>query len=511
MSGRWMDVRDSIRSISVPEWLWANGATTAAVIGTSLLLPVLFLQQGSDTYRSILLAYSLLTLGGFGAIVWTRMVQSDPPTMGMQTRLLPILFLALTIRLIAAHSPGFDFDLTVNKGWAQSAAQLGLARSYDEQLGGNVLPNYPPLMITLYWATGTLYKFALSPAFDALLPDYGIVIRFPAIVADLAACVVVTMVARRAGLHRKWAWVALAYALHPVVLYDTGVWGQSDGIYALWMLLALYALACKRWFWVGAWTACALLTKPQAAAMLPVLLLVLVRNLPRTVSFFGGAFLAGLATLFPFIAGGTLGAVLAVYQRTIGGYYKAVSIGAYNFWTIFHGIAERSDEDIALGVVTFRTAGLLLFAVATMLVLWRLRRSLIFPCNERQHLIGVLLAGALTTSAMFIFCTEMHERYQFAFVLLALPAAAVSGAAAILYGATSCLILLNLLAEFPLGSVDAAFFNMLPALPKVIGAMQVVLFLVAVKMAPEIADTQSGGNNGESSPALPGACRGHRP
>jgi hypothetical protein len=511
MLGPWMSVRDSIRSISVPEWLWTNGATTAALVGTSLLLPVLFLQLGSDTYRSILLAYALLTLGGFGTIVWTRMDQSTSPTISMQTKLLPILFLALTIRLIAAHAPGFDFDVTVNKGWAQSAAQLGLARSYDEQLGGNVLPNYPPLMITLYWATGTLYKFALSPAFDALLPDYSIVIRFPAIVADLVACVVAAMVARKAGLYRRWDWVALAYALHPVVIYDTGVWGQSDGIYALWMFLALYALACRRWFWVGAWTACALLTKPQAAAMLPVLLLVLVRYLPRTVAFFGGAFLVGLATLLPFVAGGTLGAVFAVYQRTIGGYFKAVGIGAYNFWTIFHGVAELSDEEIALGFVTFRAAGLLLFAAAIMLVLWRLRHSLIFPRNERQHLIGVLLAGALTTSAMFIFCTEMHERYQFAFVLLALPAAAVSGGAAILYGATSCLIMLNLLAEFPLGSADAAFFRMLPALPKVIGAMQVVLFLVAAKMAPEIADTPGGGNNGESSPALPRPGRGLRP
>ena len=429
----------------------------------------------------------------------------------MQKSLVPILLLVLIVRLIAAHSRGFDFDVSVNKGWAQSAAQLGLARSYSEQLGGNILPNYPPLMITLYWATGKLYELALSPAFDAQLPDYDIIIRFPAIVADLAACIVVALIARKAGLHRWWAWLALVYALHPIVIYDTGIWGQSDGIYALWMLLALYALSGRRWFWVGVWTACALLTKPQAAAMLPVLLVVLVRHLPGTVSFFGGAFLAGLATLLPFAAGATLASVFAVYQRTIGGYYKAVGIGAYNFWAIFLRTAERSDEDLVMELVSFRVAGLMLFAAASSLVLWRLRRSLVFPRDERQHLIGVLLAGALTTSAMFIFCTEMHERYQFAFVLLALPVAAVSRAAAVIYGATCSLILLNLLAEFPLGSVDAAFFGMIPDLPKAIGAMQVVLFLVTAKLAPEIADTPGGGNNGEASPALPGPGRGLRP
>ena len=114
----------------------------------------------------------------------------------MQRKLVPILFLALTVRLIAAHLPGHAFDLPINKGWAQSATQFGLARSYGEQLGGNVLPNYPPLIITLYWLTGTLYQFAISPSFDPLLPEFDVVIRFPAIVADLVACIVVAIVAR---------------------------------------------------------------------------------------------------------------------------------------------------------------------------------------------------------------------------------------------------------------------------------------------------------------------------
>ena len=103
-----------------------------------------------------------------------------------------------------------------------------------------------------------------------------------------------------------------------------------------------------------------------------------------------------------------------------------MGIGAYNLWEILPGIPALSDEDFAFGRVTYRSAGLLLFAAATLLVLWRLKEALLFPRSERQHLLGVLLAGALTTSAMFLFCTEMHERYQFAFVLLALPVAAAS-------------------------------------------------------------------------------------
>ena len=150
-----------------------------------------------------------------------------------------------------------------------------------EQVGGNVLPNYPPLMIVLYWLTGMLYKFALSPLFDPLLSNYSVVIRFPAIACDLVACVAVAVIAatRRYGDGR---WRPSCMRCTPSSSTTRGIWGQSDGIYALWMLLALYTLARGRWFWAGVFTACAVLTKPQVAAMLPVLLVVLVRYLPRS-------------------------------------------------------------------------------------------------------------------------------------------------------------------------------------------------------------------------------------
>jgi Gpi18-like mannosyltransferase len=259
------------------------------------------------------------------------------------------------------------------------------------------------------------------------------------------------------------------------------------------MFLALFALSCGRWLAVGVWTACALLTKPQAAAMLPVLLVVLSRHLPRSAAFFGGALITGVAILAPFYVGGALDAVFAVYQRTVGGYYNGVSIGAHNFWAIFHRTARLSDDELALNLISFRSAGLMLLTVATLAILWRLKTSLIFPRTQREHLLGVLLAGALTTSAMFIFATEMHERYQFAYILLALPIAAVSRRGAMLYVATSALIFLNLLGSLAFGPVPAAIF------PKIVGVLQVVLFLLTVRIAPNLIADDCGNDGGQSS------------
>jgi len=90
------------------------------------------------------------------------------------------------------------------------------------------------------------------------------------------------------------------------------------------------------------------------------------------------------------------------------------------------------------------------------------------------------------TSAMFIFATEMHERYQFAYIVLALPIAMFSVAGAALYAITSSLILPNLVGQMAFGPVDMALYRALPALPKVVSVMQVIVFLVSLQMAPKL-------------------------
>jgi Gpi18-like mannosyltransferase len=452
----------AVTSLSECKWSPPTTAAVASGIGTCVLLPYLLLAHDQGTLDAVVLAYELFILGVLGVFIGNLAVHSKRETIVVQATMLPILLLALTVRLIAAHTPGHGLDLQINKGWAYSATQLGLARSYVEQLSGNLLPNYPPLIVTLFWLTGNLYKFSVSSTFDVLLPSWAIVIRFPAIFADLGTCAVLAQIVRTVGMTRMWAFPALVYALHPVALYDTSVWGQTDSIYTLWMLLALRAAYAERWSSVGVWTACALLAKPQAAAMLPVLIVLLFRHARSAIPCAAGAMVAASALLLPFAIGGVLSEVLAVYRHTVGGFYDTISIGAYNFWAIFHRTARQSDTALAFNLVSFRSVGLFLASLAVVHVLWRLRESLLHPRTPREHLLGILLSGALCTSALFIFATEMHERYQFAYIVLALPMAFGSIAGALLYGASSLLILLNLLGAMAFGMVDVALFRALP-------------------------------------------------
>jgi Gpi18-like mannosyltransferase len=474
--------------VSTPSKLRTGAISAACIIGTCALLPFLLVGQAASNIAAVAIAYAIFTLVTLGILATNRVLRSPQEIIAAQLTMVPILLLALTIRLAAAYSPGHGFDIAINKGWAMSAVRLGLAHSYLEQLNGNVLPNYPPVIITLFWLAGQLYQFAISSAYDVLLPAFGIVIRFPAIFADLAICCVLASVGRVTARPGTWAIAPLVYALHPVAVYDSSVWGQTDSVFALLMLLALAAAVRAHWMRAGAWTACAALAKPQVAAMFPVLIWLLLRNRRGIAPFAVGALAAAVAVLLPYALAGVLGSVLAVYSQTVGGYYDTISIGAYNFWAIFHRTAEQSDTALAFGVISFRSAGLVLSAAATLLVLWRLRASFSSD-HPDERTSGVLLAAALTASALFIFATEMHERYQFAYVVLALPVATRSALAAVLYAWTCLLIMLNLLGAMAFGAIDVALFRALPMLPKLIGVAQIVLFFSTVQSAPRMVRT----------------------
>jgi Gpi18-like mannosyltransferase len=475
-----------------------------AVVGTGLLLlPLFHLAQGL-TRDVVLLAYAIL-LAGVSVVLFSDIYRHPPREVLLERgTLAAVLCLALTVRLLAAQSPGHSFDMQVNIGWAYSATQLGFARSYVEQLNGNLLPNYPPPILMAFWLAGKLYALGVSSNIDPMSPSFSVAVRLPAIAADLATCLVLTRIARDTGAPRVGAWIALAYALHPVSIYNSSVWGQTDGIYALWMLLALHALARGRWAMVGVWTAFALLTKPQAVTLVPVVAVIVLKNARHVVPVAAGAAMGCAAILLPVVVGGALSAVIAVIGNIVGGYFNAatldlhnfwaafhrtanaISTDAYNFWAIFHRTARQSDTELAFGVIPFRTVGLLLAALATVTSLWRLRRSLLAPRTTPERQLAVLLGGALTVSAFFIFATAMHERYQFAFVVLALPVAMYSLGGALLYIATSGLMLLNVLGAMPFGSLDAAVFRAIPALPKVIGVLQVTIFCLTVAKAPQL-------------------------
>lgn len=418
-------------------------------------------------------------LGSMGPLPHGKSEHSFPSVREIAL-LLVLLFLGLSLRLALAPAPGYGFDVGVNKGWARSAVLLGLARSYTEQVNGNMLPDYPPFSLVIFSGIGHFYQWFSGQPPHPESPGFHTVIKLPAIVADLSLALLLFFLLRRWKGRTMGFLAAAAFTFHPAVFYDSAYWGQTDSLFTLFMTAALGAFALQ---W-AAISAClftiALFTKAQTVLLFPLFgLLFLTSGWKTFLRGLVGSSVTTLTILFPFALGGALNAVMNVYLRSIG-HYPIVSSAAYNFWWSLYGDSAQSMQDSTLlfGTISHRSVGFLLFgAVCTMtlIFLWQALR----PSQPFRVRFPALFLGASTCAfAFFLFNTEMHERYLFPFVALGLPVAFLSLRAARLYAIISFLFLLNLVGWLPFGSIDRAIFRAFPTLDVAIGTAQVICFFL---------------------------------
>jgi dolichyl-phosphate-mannose-protein mannosyltransferase len=400
-----------------------------------------------------------------------------------------ILFAGLALRLYLAPAEGNGFDIGVNQGWAKSAVQLGLAKSYSEQVDGNMLPNYPPFSMLTFTSMGYAYKAFFSPEFESGTLTYRILIKLPAIFADLGAALLMFFVLRKWKGQRAGYVALVAMTFHPAALYNSAIWGQTDSIFSF--LLAA-GLACYAWGWfafAGGLAMLAVLTKMQAVMLGPLFAVLFLRAgwkgfLKGTLS----ALLVTVIVLLPFAT--NLPGVWTVYSTSVG-YYPIVTSAAYNLWWALLSDSGGSVNDTTLlfGVISYRHLGLLLvggFYLATLALLWKRLK----PNEPFQRLVPALyLAGSTAAYIFFMFNTQMHERYLYPFVTLGLPVVFLGRRAAFYYCVTCVIYVFNMMGWLPYGAIDRALFATFPAWDGLLATSQLFFFAfwfgLIIKMSKE--------------------------
>jgi Gpi18-like mannosyltransferase len=370
-----------------------------------------------------------------------------------------LLAVALGVRLLLMPLPDpFDADLTAFwLPWMAYGAENGLAQLYQS---GQPLVNYPPLYLALLVGMGELYGLVV-PSFEYTSLQ-SVLIKLPAVVADLAITVLLYGAAQRVVLMQDTSapsvcttethdrttaqpndrttthWFPLVaaglWALNPAIIYVSAFWAQVDSIHTLWMLAALLAALARRWGWSGLFMGLALLTKLHAFVLLPLLLVLAWRNSLRAVAV-GAVGAAGTLALglLPFVLSGAGAQVLAVYGGSVG-FYPKLSVNAFNGWFLVQTISAQAfgsellDTAQVVGQVTLRWVGLGLLAGYMALVIWRLWPTLERPAGRvwlgAATQLLVFFAAGLLVFGFFSLPTEMHERYGLpALAFLALPAA----------------------------------------------------------------------------------------
>ncbi len=286
--------------------------------------------------------------------------------------------------------------------------------------GGGGSINYPPGMPYLFGAVVFAYNQFVLPlthtSLDALMRQDGFgpfFAKIPLLIADLAAVVLLYVWARRRRSERFALVVAAAYAFSPAVLYDGALWGQTDALVALPILLAIVALTSERYALAGVSLAVALLLKPQPIIFAPLIALYVWRWARREqfARFAVAGLLTGLLLLLPVILP-HFQLVDMVRNMQSASYNDNLSLSsdAFNFWWLI-GYGQQAIGSTFLGVKS-GLVGDALFGAVTLLCgiqVWRRREPIILVFGLAVQLFG-----------FFQFMGGQHERYLFLFIPLAL-------------------------------------------------------------------------------------------
>jgi dolichyl-phosphate-mannose-protein mannosyltransferase len=346
--------------------------------------------------------------------------------------LLCIFTLAVAMRLPWLWSTGYAGDVEMYRRWGAHVASHGLSNAYLTQ----DVTHGPVWLIAVgfpTWCWQILHR--ATPAGSAPLW----VIKLPLIAADVLTAWVLYRFARRTRSGATSIAFAALYALNPVVAFDSAWWGQTDGLAALFAVIAVTSFASRHFVFGGASTTAAVLTKLQAVYLLPIAALEALapydrRRLVRTA--LGGA-VAALLLLSPLLIAGTLPTFIARYLGLVGR-HPLIHVGAFNVWWLVHGwdgYFLHDDAQIA-GGPTYRQVGLgmlALYGLWVFVVSWR----------NRPRVANPALPAACLALGFYMFSTQMHTRYDFPVLPLLLVVSIVNAERLAAYAALSATFALN--------------------------------------------------------------------
>ena len=310
--------------------------------------------------------------------------------------------LAALVRLALDTGRGYEGDVALYMAWVWKTVTYGIQTAYLPITDVPPTDN-PPVLVYPLWLMGWLYRQVFSPLFPPPWlndpPVLRFMLRLPALAADLLTAAIIARVSAARGARTALA-TAAAYLFNPALIFDGAYWGQTAALHSLWMLGAVVAAMQPAFGWAGAAITLAVLTKPQALATAPLVLFAAWRGARLARFVRAGAFTAAIVML-PFVLTGNLPSVVQQYAQTAQ-YHPLVAVNAHNlWWFVTGGQGWQPDSTPILGVLSFRSAGIILFGLASML-------SLLVVWRDRSALYA---AAAFQSFAFFMLLTQIHENH----------------------------------------------------------------------------------------------------
>jgi hypothetical protein len=385
-----------------------------------------------------------------------------------RARLLVLLVVAVVaIRLAALPLRGTE-DVLTWKIW-MIAASKNVATVYG--VGGHppvrgelrwldhtTTVDYPPFALYELGAAGLAYRL-FDPSF-ADRPSLTAAVKIPGFVFGIALTVLLWWTVRRlTGDDAQGRWVAMAYWVNPATILNAEVLGYLDPLMMLPAIASFVLLHLGVPAWAGASLAVAMLTKPQALLIAPIVALAAWRlgGVRGAVACtIGGVVTAGLI----FLPYALIGALPNVWLAFGSFYARRDILSGYaaNIWWIANYLLRAWYQIPRLGVSgaflapvrrimaisTFREVGFpnprpfgtALVGVAACWALWRMRRA--------NALAVHALGAAFLVHAFFVLSVGVHEHHMMLAVPLLALAAGLRPTIRPLFWTVSAIVALNM-------------------------------------------------------------------
>jgi len=326
------------------------------------------------------------------------------------------ILIAVSLNILLATGGGYGWDVGAWAHWVD-----------DLQVGGYAAQSatYPPLFVHWLWLCGKLLTLLQLTTHSAALLRFLVVT--PVLVCQVLLLLLTEQLSRAQPDAERIGWLSGFVALNPALLIDGPLWGQVDLIHCLMLVYTLHLLIAGRYLiLVLPLLMLAVLTKFQSICLLPVLLPLLWRR--RCASLWLGAIpallLAELA-LLPYWLAGTAVSMLREAYVHASSLYPNASMNADNLWYLL-GLNMVNDS-LPLFNPALLPAGLGWLLTPRILgeglfILWSL--WLLFSTWRADQAEYYWRNAMLSALGFFLLLPDMHERYLFPAVVLALVAAA---------------------------------------------------------------------------------------
>lgn len=304
-----------------------------------------------------------------------------------------ILFL---IKLVLCLLPSDSIDMGGYKAWSEHLALKGFDDFYQTW--------------HVVYGPAYLYLLGISGKIAAIFSLLGtkaheVLIKLWSVLFDLGGGYLIYQIGRKQQKERWGFWMGVGYALNPAIIFNSSAWGQFESLLATMLLAIVYCLIIDRKVLAVLLFTTVILTKPQGAELLPLVVLLFFyrfvwRDLWLSVI---GSLAVYTAIVVPFSVGRPFFWILEHYLKS-GGDYPYATANGFNIWTIMKGQTVIDSQPFAGW--NYAAWSLILVAVVLIVVIGLIWR-------QKYQPFWIYYGAYLLCFGVFLFGSRMHERYLF--------------------------------------------------------------------------------------------------